>query len=161
MNHLKPELIVALLAMLPVFELRAAIPVGLLLKMSIESTFFWAELGNIIPVLLLLKILRPISEFLIKYSKFFERFFDKLFNNTRKKNKEKFQKYGAVFLIIVTAIPLPGTGAWTGALIAFLFDIPYWRAVSVIFVGNIIAGILIFLGFGTALEAFNFIHSLK
>lgn len=120
--------------------------------MPAESVFFWAELGNILIILLLLKAFGPVSGWLMKHSVWCKRFFEKLFNHTRKKHSEKFEKMGAVFIVMLVAIPLPGTGAWTGALLAFLFDLPYWKSIGLILIGNIIAGILITLGFGGAME---------
>ncbi len=152
-----PALLIFGLSMLPIVELRGAIPLGVLMKMPIESAFFWAELGNIIIVLLILKLLGPTSEFLIRHSKFFQNFFTKLFAFTRKKHSRKFEKFGTALIVLLTATPLPGTGAWTGALLAFLFDINYFRAVGLIFIGNIVAGMLISFGIGGTLEIFKFL----
>ena len=147
-----PELLVFGVSMLPIFELRGAIPLGMLLGMSKEAAFFWAEIGNIIPVFFLLKLLGPISKWLMEHFKFFNRIFTKIFTHTREKHSKTFTKFGPVFLIALTAIPLPGTGAWTGVLITFLFDMPYWRSILLILIGNIIAGILVSFGFGAGLE---------
>lgn len=152
MPYLPPELLVFFTSMLPIVELRGAIPLGLLLHLPIEGAFFWAEIGNMIPIFFILKLLGPVSDFLIKHSKFFEKFFHKLFTLTREKHGHKMQKWGAASILILTSIPLPGTGAWTGALLAFLFDIPFWKAVILILIGNLIAGLLICFGFGSAIE---------
>lgn len=152
MPQLPREILVFLASMMPIGELRAGIPLGLLLGMPAESVFFWAELGNILIILLVLKALGPMSGWLMKHSAWCNRFFEKLFHHTRKKHSERFEKMGAVFIVLLVAIPLPGTGAWTGALLAFLFDLPYWKSIGLIFIGNIIAGILITLGFGGAME---------
>jgi uncharacterized membrane protein len=153
---LPPEILVLFVAMLPVLELNAAIPLGLLLHMPIEAAFFWAQIGNIIPVMLILKLLEPISGFLMKHFHFFNIFFTKLFDKTRKKHSQKFEQVGSILLITLIAIPLPGAGAWTASLLAFLFDLPYWRSVLLILAGNIIAGFLICLGFGGAMEVGKF-----
>lgn len=151
------ELIVLASAMLPFSELNGAIPLGVFLGLPIEAAFFWAEVGNIIPIMLILKLFGPISTWLMKHSVFFKRFFTKIFDTTRQKHSQKIDKLGAVFLAGFIAIPLPGAGAWTASLIAFLFNFPYWRAVGIIFIGNICAGILVSLGIGGALEIIKFL----
>lgn len=152
------ELIVVGVSMLPIAELRGAIPVGLFLGMPIEAAFFWAELGNMIPLFFILKLLGPISKWLMAHSKFFHHLFTKIFEKTRSKHSKKFEELGAIFLATFVAIPLPGTGAWTGALIAFLFDIPYWRALLILFIGNLGAGLLISFGIGGAMEIIKFLR---
>lgn len=152
MPALPRELLVFLAAMMPIGELRAAIPLGLFLGMPSEAAFFWAELGNILIILPILKLLGPISTWLMQHSKWFDKIFTKLFHHTRAKHSQKMEKMGEVFIVILTAIPLPGTGAWTGALLAFLFDVPFWRAVLLILAGNILCGILVLLGVGGAME---------
>ncbi|MDY6765341.1 MAG: small multi-drug export protein, partial [Halobacteria archaeon] len=112
---LPPELTVVFIALLPVFELRGAIPVAMgLYGMSPAEAFILGVLGNVIPVLPLLIFLEPVSEFLRARSKIFDMFFDWLFARTRRKIEDKYRKYGAIALIPFVAIPLPVTGAWTG-----------------------------------------------
>ena len=76
-------------------------------------------------------------------SKFFNRFFTYLFERTRKKHNGKFEKWGALALITFVAIPLPVTGGWSGALAAFVFGIPFKKALPLIFLGVIIAGAIV------------------
>lgn len=156
MPTLPHELLVFLVSMLPVGELRAAIPLGLFFGMSPEAAFFWAELGNILIIMLVLKMLGSVSTWLMKHSKWCDKFFTKLFHHTRTKHGQKFDKTGAILILILAAIPLPGTGGWTGALIAFLFDIPYWKSIGLIFIGNLICGVLVTVGFGSAMEFIKF-----
>lgn len=146
------ELLVFLASMMPIGELRAGIPLGLLLGMPAEAAFFWAQLGNILAIMLILKVLGPISTWLMKHSKWCEKFFAKLFHHTRTKHSEKFEKLGSIFIVAIAAIPIPGTGGWTGALLAFLFELPYWKSIGLIFIGNIICGLLVTFGIGGAME---------
>lgn len=141
-----PELIVFISSMLPITELRGAIPLGFIFGLPAEITFILAIAGNILPVFLILLVLDPISKFLSRHIAFFKKFFDKLYERTHDKHKDALEKYGPIFLIIFVAIPLPGSGAWTGSLIAFLFGIKYWKALIYIFTGLIIAATLITLG---------------
>ena len=71
------------------------------------------------------------------------KFLNWLFERTRKKTKDKIEKYGDLALIIFVAIPLPNTGAWTGTLAAWLFGIPMKRALLNIFYGVLIAGVIV------------------
>lgn len=144
--NMSPELIVFFSSMLPITELRGAIPLGFAMGLPTEVTFFWALLGNLLPCFFILWALGPISKFLMRYSRFFEDFFTKLFEKTRNKHGETIIKYGPIFLIIFVAIPLPGSGGWTGSLLAFLFGIKYWKAMSYIATGITGAAIIITLG---------------
>lgn len=133
--------------MLPIAELRLAIPVALTVhNMSIWSAFFWAVLGNLIPVIFIIWGLDLlINKFLIHQIYIFNRFFKWLFEKTKKRHTKKFERWRDLALIILVAIPLPFTGAWTGALAAFVFDIPIKRAFPLIALGVLIAGIIVTL----------------
>ena len=74
---------------------------------------------------------------------FFDKFFTFLFERTRRKHSKKFEKWGALALITFVAIPLPITGGWSGALAAFVFGIPFKKALPLIFSGVIIAGVIV------------------
>lgn len=142
------ELWTFLIATMPITELRVSIPVAIkAFHLSPEEAFFWAVLGNIFPNFFILKFLGPITNFLRKHFQFCEKFFSKLFEITHAKHSEKFEKVGAIFLIIFIAIPLPGTGSWSGSLIAWLFKVPYWKAMGLISLGVIGAGIIVTAGF--------------
>lgn len=143
--HLPPELIVFILSTLPILE-HAAIPIGKLMGLSLEASILWSLLGTMSAMAILLKILGPVCDFLAKHSKIMNKLINLIFNHTRKKHTKRFSEIGSVLLISLIAIPLPGTGAWTGALLAFLFDIPYWRTMALIFAGTVIGVIIIGLG---------------
>ncbi len=146
MLHLPPELLVLLISALPITEVRIGIITGKLLGLPLEATVFWAIIGNMLPMFFLLKWLKPVSKLLIKHSKFFEKILKTIFEKTHKKHSHKFDEIGAIFLVAFIAIPFPGTGAWTGALLAFLFNIPYWRALVLIFLGIVGSAIIVSLG---------------
>lgn len=140
------ELIAFLLSMLPLTELRGGIPYAVgVLEMPPYHAFLWATLGNIFVAILILKLLDPISQLLRKYSKWFDNFFDKLFKKTHSKHAHKFIIWGEIFLVIFVMIPLPGSGAWTGSLVAFLLGIEFWKSLCLITVGLVLSGILITL----------------
>lgn len=137
-------LAVLIVAMVPIAELRGAIPLGLLgFDMPAAQTFLWAFVGNMIPVPAIVFALEPVSNWLRRHSRLFDRFFDKLFSRTREKHSWRFERFRDAALISFVAIPLPMTGAWTGALAAFLFGIPARRALPLIASGVAIAGCIV------------------
>jgi len=133
-----------LISMLPITELRGAIPIALIIyDLPIWSAFIFSVIGNIIPIVFIILFLRFLVKFLIHKIYFLNRFFTWLFEKTRKRHSEKFDQWKDLALIVLVAIPLPGTGAWTGALVAFVFGIPIKRAFPLIFLGVLIAGVIV------------------
>jgi len=139
LQHLSPELATVIVAMLPIFELRGAIPLALgVFGLSVWQAYLWAVLGNIIPVIPLLLFLGPVSEYLRRFT-IWDRFFDWLFARTRRRS-ELVERLEVVGLVLFVAVPLPITGAWTGTAAAFIFDIPFKHALPAIILGVMIAG---------------------
>lgn len=140
------ELLVVLTAASPILELRGAIPLAMgYLGFSIEKAVFLSFIGNILPIFPLLIFLEKFSDFLIKRSIFFQKFFDWLFKRTREKFQGSYLRWGKMALVIFVAIPLPFTGAWTGAVASFLFGIKKKEAFGLITLGVLIAGIIVVL----------------
>lgn len=135
------EFLIILTAALPISELRGAIPLGLIMNIPLFKTFLLAIMGNLIPVIPLLFLFRPVSE-LLRRQVIFKRFFDWYLNKTKERAKiiEKFQALG---LAIFVAIPLPFTGAWTGAIAASLFGLRFRYAFLAIMLGVVLAGIIV------------------
>lgn len=132
--------------MTPIGELRVALPIALTLyNMDWVWAFFISVLGNLVPIVFLLLFLDPVSQWLSDNSKFFQRFFNWLFERTRRKSNSRIEKYGEIALISFVAIPLPLTGAWTGAVVAFLFGIPFKKSFPLISLGVIIAGVIMLI----------------
>ncbi|MDP3964415.1 MAG: small multi-drug export protein [bacterium] len=143
-TNFPPEIAVLLIAMIPVAELRAAIPIGMtVFDLSIITTFIWAVIGNIIPVCLLLWWLEPISRWLSAKSRLMARFFDWLFDRTRRKHGARFERSAIVALILFVAVPLPITGGWTGSVAAFVFGVPWRKALVSISIGIVIAASIV------------------
>jgi len=137
-------------AMTPIGEVRAAIPVGLgVYKLDIYSTLIISIIGNIIPAVVIVYALEPISKFLMKRFRPANRFFTWLFDRTRRKYYKKFEKYSGYALVTFVGIPLPITGAWTGSLIAFVFGIPQKKAILDIFLGILMASAIVTVIFKT------------
>ena len=137
------ELVVLFIAALPLIELRGAIPIGVSMGMSPIHATILGVLGGLIPVPFLLFFLEPIFMYL-KSTKLFKGFAEKMVKRTMKKGRN-IKKYSIIGLVIYVAIPLPGTGVWTGSLAAILFNIPIKYALPAIALGNSIAGIIVFI----------------
>ncbi len=134
-----------LIAMLPVSELRGAIPIAIgVYGMKPVDAFLLSVIGNTIPVIPLLLFLEPVSNFLRKWN-FWNKFFTWLFTRTHKNHSKEFEKYGTLALAIFVAIPLPMTGAWSGCAAAFVFGIKFRNALLAIASGVIVAGIIVTL----------------
>ena len=134
---------VFLMSMIPVTELRVSIPIGILLDMSPFAAFFWGVLGNLMPVIPVLTVLPFCYRWACKIS-FLEKFLPGFVVRCRKQGHQV-EKYGALGLLFFVAVPLPGTGVWTGCFVAFLMGINFYYAVAAIFVGTILAGITVTL----------------
>jgi uncharacterized membrane protein len=135
---MSPEAVVLLLAMLPIFELRGSVPVGILLfQLPVAQTAIYSIVGNMIPIVPILFLFDPVYRWLSRYPAF-ERFFEWIFRRTRRKGKV-IERLKVVGLVLFVSIPLPVTGAWTGSVAAFLFRIPVWKALPAILCGVTIA----------------------
>lgn len=135
---------VFLVAMLPVFELRGAIPLGYAMQMtSPVFIYLLAVAGNFVPVLPILLLLGPAERRLRRFP-VMDRFFTWLFRRTVSRSAV-IKKYESLGLILFVAIPAPMTGAWTGAVAAYLFKLPLRMAVPCIILGILIAGVVVTL----------------
>ncbi|TWI56267.1 COG2426 family protein [Halalkalibacter nanhaiisediminis] len=138
-QFLPPELIVILLSAMPILELRGGIPVGILtFGMEPIVAMMYALIGNILPNLPIMLFFRPISKWMLQFS-FYRQFYDWLYDRTMKKSGQ-IEKFGALGLVLFTAVPLPTTGAYSACLAAILFFIPIKFAFFSISVGVVIAG---------------------
>ncbi len=141
LNFLSIEFTVLLTAALPIIELRGAIPVGISLGLSPIHATLISLVGSMIPVPFILFSIRPIFNYL-KTTKIFKKLIHNLTDKSMAKS-DKIQKYGAWGLLVFVAIPLPGTGVWSGSLAAALVDMRFKWAFPAILVGNIIVAVII------------------
>lgn len=156
--QLPPALMTFIIAMLPVAELRAAIPLALgVFGMSIPGAFIFSWLGSIVPAFLLVFGLGFISDFLSRHSKLMKKFFDWWFERTHKRFWKHHERFGSIALVLFVAIPLPVTGVWTGSVAAFLFGVEKKKAIGLIALGSFIAGIIVTLVY---LGVFTFFNSI-
>ena len=128
-------------AMVPVIELRGAIPVGVGMGLPPLAAATIAVIGNLLPIPFILLLLQYIFDFLRdkKPTKKMIKWLEK----KAEKNREKIDKYGWLGLFLLVAIPLPGTGAWTGALVASCLKMRKKPAMLAITAGVIVAGIIV------------------
>lgn len=144
------------LSMVPVSELRGAIPLGI-----IAYGFEWYEcfvlccIGNLIPVPFILLLIKKVIKWMGGSSIELFKKVSLWIQNKADKNKDKVNRYGIFGLILFVAIPLPMTGAWTGALVAAVTNMKFGRAVLCCVIGVLIAGTVITLISTGALSAFE------
>ena len=133
-------------AMIPITELRASIPFAIL-KLDIPplEALGYSVLGNVLAGILVLIFVENILHMLLDRIGPLNDFWQKYINRIHTKNKEKFEKWGAVVLVTFVAIPLPLTGIVTGAVAASIFQIPFRKAIPLLAIGSVIAGILVTL----------------
>lgn len=130
------------MAMVPVVELRGAIPYGVVAGLSVPVAFVLAVIGNLVPIPVLVLFTRKVFEWLRRMSAGLDRVVSRL-EAKAEKNKEVVLKYQFWGLVLLVAIPLPGTGAWTGALVAAMMDMRLKRAMPAITLGVLIAGVVV------------------
>ena len=126
------------ISMVPVIELRGGLPYGIALGLDYPIALTMAVLGNMVPMPFIIVYIRRIFAWVRRINPWCERVVSALERKAHLKGKTV-QKYSALGLCIFVAIPLPGTGAWTGALIAAILDMRLKRAIPSIFLGICIA----------------------
>lgn len=142
-----PQLAVTLISMLPILELRAGIPLARMAKLPLEQAIFFSVLGNVIPIPVILLFIEKIFNWMRPM-----RFFGKIVKAIEKRAMNKSESiktaefWGIVFFV---GIPLPGTGGWTGALIASMLKVELKKAAAAIALGIAIAAtIMSFISYG-------------
>ena len=131
-----------LLSMVPVLELRGAIPIGVANGLNIWVAIGVSIIGNLLPVPFIILFIRKIFSWLRKLSKRLDGLVTRLEQRAAKKS-DVVLRYAFWGLVVLVAIPLPGTGAWTGALVAAMLDMRLKRAFPAIVLGVVIAGVIV------------------
>ena len=130
--------------MVPVIELRGGIPAGVAAGLPVFLAALVSIIGNLIPVPFVLFFIRKLLVWMEQKSSLLGKF-AKMLRDKADANKEKVLQYEFWGLVLLVAIPLPGTGAYTGALVAAMVDMQIKRAVPAIFIGVVIAAIIVSL----------------
>ena len=138
------EAIIFIISMIPILELRGALLVaGPLLGVPVAKAIPLCILGNIIPVPFILLLIRPIFAWLRK-TRLFRPLVEKLEKKAMSKS-DRISRYEFWGLVLFVGIPLPGTGAWTGALVASLLGIDWKKAFGAIVVGVCMASVIMYI----------------
>lgn len=142
-NTIPPQLVAFAISLCPVLELRGGMIAARLLEIPFLQAFIICYIGNMIPIPFILLFIRKIFTWMRKF-KAFAKIVDKMEERSEKK-KGTIQKYKEWGLLLFVAIPLPGTGGWTGALIAALMDLRFKKCLPIITLGVFIAGLIMSL----------------
>lgn len=135
-------LMTMLISMVPVIELRGAIPIATAHDLNLWVAIGMAIIGNLIPVPFIIIFIRKIFDWMSRTSGHLGRLVAKMEERAAKKSGTV-EKYAFWGLVILVAIPLPGTGAWTGALVAAMLEMQLRKAFPAIALGVVIAGIIV------------------
>lgn len=139
-----------LISMVPIVELRGAIPIATGAGLDWRIAIIVAIIGNMIPVPFIIIFIKKIFAWMRKISKKLDKLVTKMENKAFSK-RDVIDKYGPWGLYIFVAVPLPGTGAWTGSLIAAMLDIPLKKAFPAVALGVVTAGVIVaFVSYGAA-----------
>jgi len=138
-------------SMIPWIESRYIIPYALWeFNWDLWQVFPLAILGNMLPIPFVLLFFKFVEKFLRRF-RFWTKVMDWLFKKTRERADGKIIKYEYLGLIMFVAVPLPFTGAWTGSLIAYLFDLKFSKSVLTILLGVIISATITVVLYSTGL----------
>lgn len=141
-SGLSTQLIVVIISALPIIELRGALPVAInLFQLPWYQALYLAIIGNMLPVPFLLIFFESLAKVISRTEKG-KRLLDWLFKRTRR-HTAVVDKYKSIGLVVLVAIPIVGTGAWTGSIAAFLFGLKFSRALVSIAAGVIICGAIV------------------
>ena len=144
-----------LISMVPVIELRGAIPIGVGAGLSPIVAIGVSIVGNLVPVPFIIIFIKKIFAWLRKVSQKLDGLVTRLEKRAEKKS-ETVQKYAFWGLFILVAIPLPGTGAWTGALVAAMLEMPLKKAFPAIVLGVLGAAVIVsFVTYGAGALLFS------
>jgi len=141
-----PEIATILMAMTPIGELRLSLPVAVLaFHFPIWKAILLSVIGNAIPAMIILLFAKPFHEYINKKSNIVSAGWIKALHRAQEKFAGDYEKFGLIGLLIFIGIPLPMTGAWTGALAVFVFGIPFHKAWPFVLGGIIISSFLTLL----------------
>lgn len=140
-NKIPNDVTVFIISLMPVLELRGGLIAARILEMNVLRAFIVCYIGNMLPIPFILLFIRKIFDWMRSW-KHLGKFIVKM-EKKAEKHRPTIEKYGIWGLLLLVAVPLPGTGGWTGALVAAIMDIRIRRALPVIALGVFIAGLIV------------------
>lgn len=143
---MKLEIVTIILGAMPVLEIRGAITLAVFeFGFSFQKAFLLGVLGNSLPVVPTLFVLRKFAESLTRRWYFFNRLMVWLFERFQKRHRGQFDnwEWSFVALFIFVALPLPFTGMWSGIIASYVLGIPFWKSVLAIFLGIVASGLIV------------------
>ncbi len=145
LNLVGPHLSVLFCSMIPIIELRGSIPLGTVLGLPFWLNYILSVVGNLLPVPIILLFVKVVLNWMYKCRiKLFNKISGWIFKKAEK-NQPKIEKFGFWGLFLFVAIPLPGTGAWTGSLVAALMGMKFGKAFLAVLLGVLSAGVVMTL----------------
>ena len=142
-QHISREMVIFIISMIPILELRGGLLAASLLKVSAAKAIPICIMGNIIPSPFILLFIKQIFK-LLKKTRIFHGLIVRMENRAMGKS-DQIQRYEFLGLLLFVGIPLPGTGAWTGSLIASLLDVDIKKSSLAIFCGIIMATVIMYV----------------
>ena len=145
LNTVGEKLCVLFCSMIPIIELRGAIPMGAIFGMPWWQSYVLSVVGNMLPVPIILLFVKTVLDFMLRCRvKFFNKVAAYVYGKAEK-NRAKIEKYSFWGVAIFVGIPLPMTGAWTGSLVAAFINMKFWRAFFSALIGVLAAGVIMTL----------------
>lgn len=150
-----------LLAMMPISEIRGAIPYGILKKLPLVPVIIISVVANIIAGILVFFFLNKIERLFLHWQ-LFNRFYQRIVERARRKIKKAVDKYGWIGVAIFIGIPLPFTGVWTGVLGSYLIGLEKKRTIIAVIIGVMCAATIVTITMLTGITLFRklFIKSI-
>ena len=142
-QHISREMVIFIISMIPILELRGGLLAASLLKVSATKAIPICIIGNIIPIPFILLFIRQIFKWM-KKTKLFRGLIIKMENRAMGKS-DQIKRYEFLGLLLFVGIPLPGTGAWTGALIASLLEVDIKKSSIAILCGLFMASAIMYI----------------
>ena len=142
-QHISREMIIFIISMIPILELRGGLLAASLHKESAAKAIPICIIGNIIPIPFILLFIKQIFK-LLKKTRIFHGLIVRMENRAMGKS-DQIKRYEFLGLLLFVGIPLPGTGAWTGSLIASLLDVDIKKSSVAIFCGIVMATVIMYI----------------
>lgn len=139
------EILVFIISLLPVLELRGGLIAATLLEVEPVVAYIISIIGNILPVPFILLFIKKIIEWMGNSKINIFKKIVKFLHKKVEKNKDKIEKYGYLGLVLFVGVPLPGTGAWTGCLVAALLDMDRKKSFACVLCGVVMASVIMMI----------------